>query len=62
MNYVQIICSTLVNGKKYNVENYFVSPMKELCQKTVLTEDRKENNKGRKKKILYNNTNILSKR
>ena len=43
MNYVQAIGGTLVNGKKYNVENYFVSPMKELCQKTVLTEDGKEN-------------------
>lgn len=42
-NYVQTIGGTLVNGKKYNVENYFVSPMKELCQKTVLTEDGKEN-------------------
>lgn len=44
MNYVQTIGSTLVNGKKYNVENYFVSPMKELYQKTVLVEDGKENN------------------
>ena len=44
MNYVQTIGSTLVNGKKYNAENYFVSPMKELYQKTVLVEDGKENN------------------
>ena len=41
MNYVQTIGSTLVNGKKYNAENYFVSPMKKLYQKTVLVEDGK---------------------
>ena len=43
-NYVQTIGGTLVNGKKYNVENYFLSPMKELYQKTVLVEDDKKNN------------------
>ena len=44
INYVQTIGGTLVNEKKYNVENYFLSPMKELYQKTVLVEDDKKNN------------------
>lgn len=44
MHYVQTIGGTLVNGKRYNMENYFASPMKELYQRTVLVEDGKENN------------------
>lgn len=43
INYIQTIGGTLVDGKKYNVENCFSSPMKELYQKTVLTEEGKEN-------------------
>lgn len=49
MHYIHAIGGTLAEGKNYYVgstDKFFVSPMKELNQKTELVEDEEENSNG----------------